>query len=737
MSRFALSALLTAAVCSAFGGETAELKIMSYNVCHCEGMDKKIDIPRIAARIKAEDPDFAGLQELDWKTVRVNGADEPAELARQTGMHATFAKAIFFGGGQYGVMLLSRQKPLSVIQKPLPGSEPRVLLLCEFSDCWVGTTHLSVANQRERMDSVAIIRKTVEELAKTKPVFLTGDWNSTPDSLVLQNMTPFLAILSETNCQTYHGHAVNGPDGQPFDMKAFCIDYVAVDGEHARFFDVTDSHVVEDRVSSDHAPMVMTAKMSVPDLPSPVVVPAPAKLTRAEGTRFEKASKPEDVAFAFEEKKSVPAEGYELAIRREGITVRAASETGRFYAVQTLRQLAVPMAGKLAFPCLDIVDAPRFGWRGVHIDDSRHFFGKAAVKRTLDLMAFHKLNVLHWHLTDSQGWRLPVPKWPKLTSEASSRPYSKNQKDLADLYEDGVYGPYAYTADDIREVIAYAKARHVRIVPEVDFPGHSRGALKAYPELLCFKPGSADAPKGAVANVFCLGNDRSLQLFDDVFETVCDLFPDEVVHIGGDEVDKTNWKSCPKCRARMEALGLTDVNQLQSWQMNRTADLLAKRGKRVIGWDEMILDGKAPAKSIVMSWRGTEGGQAAARQGLEAVMTPHFTCYLDYDQCVKDDPATYPWFTLRLPLKDVYEYDPLAGLLPDQARYVIGGQCCNWSEYTCNETELQWKMWPRACATAEVFWSPAERRDFADFRKRMETHRSRLVGLRVNCAPLE
>ena len=728
---------LLALLCASVADAGQALKIMSFNVRHCEGMDKKLDIARTAAAIRAESPDFACLQELDWRTARVNGVDEPAELARLTGMHATFAKAIFYAGGQYGVMMLSRQKPLGVRQLPLPGKEPRVLLLCEFSDCWVGTTHLSVAGEKERLDSIAQMRAAVGTAAQAKPVFLTGDWNSTPESKVLKGLGEFLTILSDTRCQTFHGCQLDGPDGQPLDMSSFCIDYVTVDSAHASAFKVLDAHVVGDRMTSDHAPVVVALEAADPELPTPVVVPQPAEMNVRKGVRLERAGEVTAEFVRFLEVPSVPKEGYELTVSPDGIAVSASTEAGRFYALETLKQLAQPRLGKLAFPCLTIKDAPRFGWRGVHIDDSRHFFGKAAVKRTLDLMAFHKLNVLHWHLTDNSGWRFPVKNHPELTDGAATRPYSKNQKDLADRFEDGVYGPFAYSEDDIREVIAYAAARHVRVIPEIDVPGHSKSALRVHPELLCFGKGAADAPKGVVDNVFCLGNDASLKLIDEVFESVCELFPDEVVHIGGDEVDKVNWEACPKCRARMKELGLKDGKALQSWQMNRTAALLAKRGKRVIGWDEMVLDGAAPANSIVMSWRGAEGGIAAAKAGLDSVMTPHTSCYFDYDQCVRDDPAVYPWFTCRLPLEAAYAYEPLAGIPENQQKHVLGGQCCNWAEYTCNETELQWKMWPRACATAEVFWTPSAKRDFGDFRRRMETHRRRLVGRHVNCAPLE
>ena len=730
--------IAVALICVLTGfADSAEMKLMSFNVCHCEGMDGRIDIARTAARIRAENPDFACLQEIDWRTARVNGIDEPAELARLTGLHATFAKAVFYAGGQYGVMMLSRQKPVSVRQIPLPGTEPRVLLLCEFADCWVGTTHLSVSGEQERIDSIAIIRRAVAEAGRTKPIFLTGDWNSTPESKVLKGIGEFMSVFSDTACQTFHGRQMDSPDGRPLDMSRFCIDYIAVDSVHASEFRVTNTHVVEDRVTSDHAPIVATVAVPVPELPAPVVVPRPTSLKGGKGVRFEKATEVTAELIRFTDDPSVAKEGYDLRIDPEGIAVSASTETGRFYALETLKQLALPRLGKLAFPCLEIKDAPRFGWRGVHIDDSRHFFGKTAVKRTLDLMAFHKLNVLHWHLTDDEGWRFPVSSHPELASEAAKRPYSSNQKDLADKFEDGTYGPFAYSEADIREVVAYAAERHIRVVPEIDFPGHSRGALRAHPELLCFRPGDPKAPQGAVDNVFCLGNDETLKLFDDVFEAVCDIFPDKFVHIGGDEVNKVNWEACPKCRARMEELGLKDGKALQSWQMNRTAAMLSKRGKRVIGWDEMILDGQAPERSVVMSWRGREGGIAAAKLGLESVMTPHTSCYLDYDQCVRDDPAVYPWFTERLPLEKVYAYDPFEGVPAEQRKFILGGQCCNWAEYTCDETELQWKMWPRACATAEVFWTPAAKRDFADFRRRMETHRRRLIGRHVNCAPLE
>lgn len=716
----------------------AEMKIMSFNVAHCSGMDGRIDIMRTAERINAEDPDFACLQELDWRTARSDGVDQPAELARLTGRHATFAKAIFYRGGQYGVMLLSRERPLNVMQWPLPGTEPRVLLLCEFSDCIVGTTHLSVEAEAERVASVAIIRQAVSQFAGKKPVFLTGDWNAMPDNAVVREMSDFLTVLSDTNCQTFHGEQQNGPDGQPFDMSKFCIDYIACDNAHAGAFKVLDAHVVEDRKTSDHAPIVVTLETPDAAQPRPALVPVPVKLTTREGICRVKAGKAtEEIITKRITDASIPKEGYHLNIDADGIAISSSDDAGFFYALQTLKQLAFFSYGRLAFPCCTIEDAPRFGYRGVHWDDSRHFFGKSAVKRTLDLMAQHKLNVFHWHLTDDEGWRLPVHQYPKLTTEGAMRQYSKNHKNLADRFEDGIYGPFSYVRKDIAEVVAYARERHIRVVPEVDVPGHCAALLKAYPEYGCFADCPEKAPQGAVDNVICLGNDKSLEMVFAIFDELVAMFPDELVHIGGDEVNKVNYRACPKCQARMKTLGLRTENDLQAWFARELGKHLAKRGKRVLGWDELILDGEPPANMVAMSWRGAEGGRAASKAGLEAVMCPHFYCYFDYSQCLPDDPAVYPWFTERLPLAKVYAYDPLEGIPSEQQKYILGGQCCNWAEYTCNETELQWKMWPRTCATAEVFWSPAEARDFSSFSRRMEIRRRRLLAQHVNCAPLK
>ncbi|MBQ2631400.1 MAG: endonuclease/exonuclease/phosphatase family protein, partial [Kiritimatiellae bacterium] len=305
----------------------AEVKIMTYNVCHCEGMDGKIDVVRTAARINAEAPDFACLQEIDWCTARVSGMDEPAELARLTGMHATFAKAIFFRGGQYGVMMLSREKPIDVVQLPLPGAEPRILLVCEFKDCVVATSHLSVSGKEEREASVPIIRNAFAKYKK--PVFFTGDWNATPESDVLKSLGRFLKVLSDTSGRTFHGRSEMGPQGELLDKTPFCIDYVAVDVGHARDFEVVDTHVVEDRVTSDHAPVVATVSFARPELPEPAVVPLPVSLKLTGGQWRAKASDVTPELFGKTFDRSLPKEGYRISITEKGgISVACADDAG-------------------------------------------------------------------------------------------------------------------------------------------------------------------------------------------------------------------------------------------------------------------------------------------------------------------------------------------------------------------------------------------------------------------------
>lgn len=461
--------------------------------------------------------------------------------------------------------------------------------------------------------------------------------------------------------------------------------------------------------------------------------------------------------------KAIPQEGYRLSVRADGITIESSSAAGEFYARQTLAQLV----NGVKCPCVEIDDAPAYGWRGVHIDECRHFFGKRTLKRVLDIMAEYKLNVFHWHLTDDQGWRLDVPGYPDLVRYGAVRPASPVHGALWQKRSDGTkfleldgqtYGPFYYTESDVREIVGYATERHIMVVPEIELPGHVFAALAAYPEFACRPVNLAKrCPRlewGLERDVLCVGNDRALAFMENVLDYVCRVFPGRCVHIGGDECPTDRWEDCPKCQARIAAEGLKDVNGLQPWVTRRFVRFLESRGKRAVGWDE-CLNGNVPASTIGMSWRtmgaagvGHDGvklmsGAEAVLKGHDMVVTPLGFTYFCYDQGIKDDPFQYGWTERsfggvgRLPLKKVYEFDPCADI-PESARtHVLGGQCCNWSEYTWNECDLEWKMWPRTCAIAEVLWLGNEKPGFDDFLCRMRAHRIRLIGKGVNCALLD
>jgi len=447
-----------------------------------------------------------------------------------------------------------------------------------------------------------------------------------------------------------------------------------------------------------------------PVLPDPAVVPRPVTMTMRPGQRVVHVTDVSEKDIARSVDSTLPSEGYRLQIRPDGIAVASADEAGAFYALQTLRQLAVRRWGALYLPCCEIVDCPRFGWRGLMMDESRHFYGKAAVERMLEVMADHKLNVLHWHLSDDEGFRIPIT---------------------------GMESPgIAYTKEEIRAVVAFAKARHIRIVPEFDLPGHARALVRAKPELACF-PDGIGAPAGAVDNVVCPGKDSTLVFLRSLVGEMAELFPDsEYIHLGGDEANKICWKSCPHCQRRMKEVGAKNASELQAWLTRELAAAVAAKGRRLVGWTEILYGGMAPENAVLMSWLGAAGGIAAAKAGRDSVMCPHEWCYFNYGQCLEDDPFEYPWWSHPLSLERAYAYDPLEGMPETARKHVLGGQCCLWSNQIHSEPELQWKAWPRACATAEVFWSPAESRNYADFRRRMIANRKRIIARHVNAAPM-
>ena len=456
---------------------------------------------------------------------------------------------------------------------------------------------------------------------------------------------------------------------------------------------------------------------------------------------------------------SLSPEGYRLKVAPTGVEIAAADEAGAFYARKTLEQLAeVVSTNGIAVPCCEIRDWPKYRWRGMLIDEARHFLGKGAVKRVLDLMAFHKMNVLHWHLVDDQGWRLEIRRHPELVEYGAARPCSVKMgacarwfppdKKLSYERDTEKYGPFFYTQDDIREILAYAKDRHITVVPEIELPGHVRALLAAHPELSC----KGDLPRipridwSIEEDVLCVGNDAALKLLEDVFDEVCELFPDTpYIHIGGDECPRIRWKECPKCQARIRTEGLKDESGLQAWITAHFVRYLERKGRRAVGWDE-ILSGDVPRSAIGMTWRMSQKGGAgtsytsaaeAVARGHDMVMTPKDFCYLDYPQFASGDPYVYnvPW-RMPLTLEKAYSFDPAAGIPEPCRAHILGGQANVWGEAIWSVFDLEWKTWPRACAIAEALWCGDARPGYADFLRRMETHRERLIGQHVNCAPL-
>ena len=398
---------------------------------------------------------------------------------------------------------------------------------------------------------------------------------------------------------------------------------------------------------------------------------------------------------------TLPREGYRLDIGRRGVEVRASAFSGFFYALQSIRQLlpaaiygAVPAPDAAwTLPCVRIADAPRFAYRGMHLDVARHFFPTEEVKRYIDIMAVHKLNTLHWHLTDDQGWRIEIKRYPRLTEVGSVRKSTVVGKDW-DRYDGVPHGGY-YTQDEIRDVVAYAADRGITVIPEVDLPGHMLAALTAYPELGCTGgPYEVWGRWGVADDVLCVGREETFEFIEGVLAEVLELFPSEYIHIGGDECPKVRWEKCPRCQARIAELGLKDADghkaehYLQSYVTARVERFLNERGRRIIGWDE-ILEGELAPNATVMSWRGSDGGIAAAKLGHDVVMTPNSHFYFDYYQSM--DQASEPFgIGGYIPMDKVYSYDPTAGLTPEQQRHILGVQANMWTEYIAEAGHLEY-----------------------------------------------
>ncbi len=429
-------------------------------------------------------------------------------------------------------------------------------------------------------------------------------------------------------------------------------------------------------------------------------------------------------------------EGYELVVTNWAATLTAATPRGLFWGTQTIRQLMQPApAGwvpspaspqaRWVLPCVQIMDRPRYRWRGMLLDCGRHFMTKEFVKRYIDLLAYHKLNVLHWHLTEDQGWRIEIKKYPKLAEIGAWRQATRDDEQPRD--SQGRYGGF-YSQDDVREIVAYAQSRYVTIVPEIELPGHCLAALASYPELSCTGGPFEVSPRWSInEDVYCAGNERVFEFLENVLTEVMDMFPSPYIHIGGDEVPKTRWKECPKCQARMKAECLIDERELQSYFVRRIEQFLSRRGRRLVGWDE-ILEGGLPPNATVQSWRGMDGALAAARAGHDVISSPMSHCYIDYPQ--SPDPTMPDWMGV-ITLENIYSFEPTPPeLSAEPARHVLGAEANLWTEYA-PQVLIDRQAFPRLCALAEVTWSPKERRDFGDFSRRMSVHYRRLDALGV------
>ncbi|TKC10155.1 beta-N-acetylglucosaminidase [Pedobacter polaris] len=428
-------------------------------------------------------------------------------------------------------------------------------------------------------------------------------------------------------------------------------------------------------------------------------------------------------------------EGYVLEVSSNQILLKAGTENGLFYGIQTLVQL-VPLKGDLKLPCVYIADEPRFGWRGMLFDSCRHIWSVDFIKKFIDQMAKHKLNKFHWHLTEDQGWRIEIKKYPRLQEVAAYRNGTQigpnRQKDV----DSTRYGGY-YTQDQIKEVVAYASSKYIEVIPEIEMPGHSVAAITAYPYLACGKvsfengkPFEVRKVWGVSKDLYCAGNDTVFTFLQDVLTEIIPLFPSKYIHIGGDEAPHDAWKTCPKCQARMKKEGLKDEAALQSWFIQRMEKFINNKGKKIIGWEE-IMQGGLAENATVHSWLGVQSGLKAAKSGHDAIMSPYSHLYFDgYQAEAKIEPMAIGYW---VPLDSVYAFEPVhPDLNETEAKHILGAQANLWTEFIATEDYLEYMAFPRMSALAEIDWSPKSSRNFADFKGRLNAQYQRYHNQGIN-----
>ncbi|SFQ29910.1 hexosaminidase [Pseudarcicella hirudinis] len=428
-------------------------------------------------------------------------------------------------------------------------------------------------------------------------------------------------------------------------------------------------------------------------------------------------------------------EGYFLRISQNKVEITGHDEAGVFYGIQSLIQLLYlnqSSSAGLQLPGCAVKDSPRFSYRGLHLDVGRNFFPVSFIRKYIDLLSFYKFNTFHWHLTEDQGWRIEIKKYPELQSVSAFRDETiiGHKKDSPHRFDGKKYGGF-YTQQEVKEVVEYARSKYVTIIPEIEMPGHAMAALAAYPNLGCTGgPYKTATFWGVFDDVFCAGNDSTFHFLEDVLSEVLALFPSKYIHIGGDECPKTQWKICPKCQKRMKDEHLKDEHELQSYFIRRMEKYLNSKQREIIGWDEILEGGLSP-KATVMSWRGEEGGIAAAQQKHDVIMSPESHLYLDYYQSLNpNEPIAAGGFT---PLKKVYDYDPVPGeLKPEEYQYIKGIQANIWSEYLYNQAQVEYMVFPRAIAVSETGWSAKTHKNYEDFLKRLRLHKIILRDKKVN-----